>query len=57
VVVVQRFDCTVKPVHNGHPWDPKIGAVVHWWLIFRGFSIKIAIEFDLAGVRLTVVGR
>jgi hypothetical protein len=17
------FECTVKPVHNGHPWDPK----------------------------------
>jgi hypothetical protein len=23
---------TVKPVHKGHPWDPKIEAVVDRWL-------------------------
>ena len=49
--------CTVKPVYNGHPWDPKILAVVDWWPLFRGFSIKIAIEFDLAELRLAFVGR
>jgi hypothetical protein len=47
---------TVKPVYNGHPWDPKILAVVDRWPLKRGFSIKIAIEFDLAGLRLAVVG-
>jgi hypothetical protein len=48
---------TVKPVYNGHPWDPKILAVVDRWPLFRDFSNKIAIEFDLAGLRLAVVGR
>ncbi len=47
---------TVKPVYNAHPWDPKILAVVDRWPLFRGFSIKIAIVFDLAGLRLAVVG-
>jgi hypothetical protein len=32
-------------------------TVVHRWLLFRGFSIKIAIKFDLAGLRLAVVGK
>ena len=41
----------------GHPWDPKILAFVHRWPLLRVFSIKIAIEFDLAGLRLAVVGR
>ncbi len=27
---------TVKPVYNGHPWDPKIEAVVDRWPLFRG---------------------
>jgi hypothetical protein len=39
---------TVKPVYNGHHWDYKIVALVHRWPLFRGFSIKIAIKFDLA---------
>jgi len=30
------FKCTVKPVYNGHPWDPKIMAVVDRWSLFRG---------------------
>jgi hypothetical protein len=47
----------VNPVYNGHPWDPKIVAVVHRWPLFRGFLIKIAIEFDLVRLRLAVVGR
>ncbi len=29
-------ECTVKPVYNGHPWDPKIEAVVDRWPLFRG---------------------
>jgi hypothetical protein len=28
VVVVCRFDCTVKPVYNGHPWDLRNVAVM-----------------------------
>jgi hypothetical protein len=32
-------------------------AVVQRWPLFRGYSIKIAIEFDSAGLRLAVVGR
>ncbi len=55
--VISKFDCTVKPVYNGHPWDPKKLAVVDRWPLLIGFSIKIAIEFDLAGLRLAVVGR
>ncbi len=51
------FASTVKPVYNGHPLDPKIVAVVLRWLLFRGFSIKIGIKFDLAGLRLAVVSR
>ncbi len=27
---------TVKPVYNGHPWNPKIEAVVDRWSLFRG---------------------
>jgi hypothetical protein len=56
-VVKSKITYTVNPFYNGHPWDPKIVAVVHKWLLFRGFSIKIAIEFDLARLRLAVVGR
>jgi hypothetical protein len=51
------YNNTVKPVYNGHPWDPKIVAVVHRWPLFRGFSIKIAIKFDSARLRLATVGR
>ena len=31
-----QFSSTVKPVYNGHPWDPKIEAVVDRWPLFRG---------------------
>jgi hypothetical protein len=44
-------------VYNGHPWDPKVVAVVQGWPMFRGFPIKIPIKFDLAELRLAVVGR
>jgi hypothetical protein len=33
----------VKPVYNAHPWDPKKVAVVHWWSLCRGSSIKFFI--------------
>ena len=46
---------TVKPVYNGHPWDPKKAAVVQSWPVFTGFSIKIGIKSSLAGLRLAVV--
>ncbi len=52
-----RLGHTVKPVCNGHPWDPEIVAIVHRWPLFRGFQIKIAINFDLAGLKLAIVGR
>jgi hypothetical protein len=51
----KNFVIPVKPACNSHPWDPKIVAVVHRWPLFRGFPIKVAIEFDLAGLRVTVV--
>ena len=28
--------CTVKPVYNDHPRDPKIVVVVDRWFLFRG---------------------
>ena len=31
-----KFLCTVKPVYNDHPQDPKIVAVVDWWSLLRG---------------------
>jgi hypothetical protein len=49
---------SVKPVYNGHPWDPKkVAAVVQSWPVFTGFSIKIGIKSSLAGLRLAVVDR
>jgi hypothetical protein len=54
---LDNINNTVKPVYNCHPWDLKILAVVLRWLLFRGFSIKVAMEFDLAVLRLAVVGR
>jgi hypothetical protein len=35
--------CTVKPVYNDHPWDPKMVAAVDRWLLFRG-SVYLKIE-------------
>jgi hypothetical protein len=54
---IDLFASTVKPVYNGHPWDLKIVAVVHRWPLLRVFSIKVTIEFDLAGLRLAVIDR
>ena len=48
---------TVKPAYNDHPWEPQIVAGVKRWPLFRGFSIKIAIEFDLVGLSLANVHR
>jgi hypothetical protein len=53
----QNFQSTVKPVYNGHPWDPKKVAAVQSWPVFTGFSIKIGIKSSLAGLRLAVVDR
>jgi hypothetical protein len=36
-----RFECTVKPVYNRHPWDSKKVAVAQKWVVFRGWTIKI----------------
>jgi hypothetical protein len=33
---VTEFTCTVKPVYNDHPRDPKFAAVVNRWSFFRG---------------------
>ena len=49
------FTNTVKPVYNGHPWDPKKVAVVQSWSVLQGFSIKIGIKSSLAKIRLAVV--
>ncbi len=36
VLSITNKSNTVKPVYNGHPWDPKIEAVVDRWPLFRG---------------------
>ena len=44
-----RFDFynflnTVKPVYNGHPWDPKIEAVVDRWFCSKlGYTTQFVI--------------
>jgi hypothetical protein len=48
---------TVKPVYNGHPWDPQKVAVAQRWPVFGGFLIKIGIKISLARLRLAVVYR
>jgi hypothetical protein len=57
VILILKLNCTVKPVYNGHPWDPKKVAVVPRWPVFGGFSIKIGIKISLAGLCLAVVDR
>jgi hypothetical protein len=54
--IIKKVD-TVKPVYNGHPWDPKKVAVIQSWPVVTGFSIKIGIKSSLAGLRLAVVDR
>jgi hypothetical protein len=51
------FLSTVKPVYNGHPWDPQKVAVVHRWPLCRDFSIEIGIRIILGGLTLAVVDR
>jgi hypothetical protein len=53
----EHLKYTVKPVYNGHPWDPKKVAVVQSWPVSTGFSIKIGIKSSLAGLRLAVIQR
>ena len=48
---------TVKPVYNGHPWNPKKVAVAQRWPVFGGFSIKFFIKISLARLCLAVVDR
>jgi hypothetical protein len=48
---------TVKLVYSSHPWDPKKAAVVQRWPVFGGFSIKIGIRINLAGLSLAVADR
>jgi hypothetical protein len=57
IFIVEIFVSTVKPVYNGHPWDPKKVAFVQSWPVFTGFSIKIGIKSSLAILRLAVVDR
>ncbi len=57
MLVLDNINNAVKPVYNCHPRDLKILAVVLRWPPFRGFSIKVVMEFDLAVLRLAVVGR
>jgi hypothetical protein len=42
---IGKIECTVKPVYNGHPWDPKKAAVVqslwHSWSLFTVYYYKI----------------
>jgi hypothetical protein len=47
---------TVKPVYNGHPWDPQKVAVVYWWLLFEVFQSKLVLKLawqDLVWLLLT----
>jgi hypothetical protein len=36
VKAITRTASAVKPVYNGHLWDPKIEVVVDRWSLFRG---------------------
>ncbi len=38
-----KFRSTIKPVYNDHPWDLQKVAVLHNWLLCRGFLMKIAL--------------
>ncbi len=40
-----------------HPWDPLKVAVLHRWLLCKGFSIKIGLKISLAELILAVVDR
>jgi hypothetical protein len=39
--------CTVKPVYNDHPRDPKIVAVVDRWSLFRGQLLNKSPNWNL----------
>jgi hypothetical protein len=49
---VAHTTSAVKHAYNDHPCDPQKVAVVHRWLLYRGLSMTIAIEFDLAGLAI-----
>jgi hypothetical protein len=44
---VNKFDCTIKPVYNDHPRDPKIVVVVDRWSLFRGHLCYKRSNWDL----------
>jgi hypothetical protein len=54
---VSHYFTAVKPVYKGHTWDPQKVAVDHRWLLCIGFSIKIGIKINLAGLCLAAVDR
>jgi hypothetical protein len=41
--VITEFHCTVKFEYDGQPWDLTKVAVVQKWLLYRGWSLKIAL--------------
>jgi hypothetical protein len=51
----RKYIITVKPVYNGHPWNPQKVASEHRWLLRRGCSIKIGMKISLAGPSLAIV--
>jgi hypothetical protein len=57
MITITGYLYIVKPFYNSHPWDPTKVAVVHRWLLYRGFSIKIDIKISLAGLSFAVVDR
>ncbi len=50
---VQSNLCT----YNDHPWDSQIVAVVERWFLYRGCSLKTAINFGKLRIRLVVLDR
>jgi hypothetical protein len=53
-ITANRKRSTVKLFFNNHSWYPKKAAIVQRWSLFRGFSVKIDINIDLAGFMLAI---
>ena len=51
------FECTVKPVYNDDPRDPKIVAVVDRWSLLRGHLCYKSSEWNLTIVAVYVIDR
>ena len=43
LLVITKVHCTVKFEYDGQPWDLTKVAVVQKWLLYRGWSLKIAL--------------